>query len=123
MTRKATSSMNVDKGSPEGQLLQSCCNTLNKIVAVRHAMMFGRIHDRQSVLEVLAKFEVNDVQVLANMATEEAEQLLKHLKNAGIEPPAYDWRDGRAAALRTMAQGCKDVHGAGGGSAGQESAP
>lgn len=82
--------MIVDKASPEGQLLQSCCNTLHKIVGVRHAMMFRRIHDDQSAKEVLVKHGVDDVQVLANMATEEAEQLMKHLKNAGIEPPARD---------------------------------
>jgi hypothetical protein len=82
--------MPIDKESPEGQLLQSCCNTLHKVVGVRHAMMFASIHDEQSALEVLAKYKVQDVQALANMATEEAEQLLTHLKNAGIEPPDYD---------------------------------
>jgi aspartate/glutamate racemase len=82
--------VNVDKESPEGQLLQSCCNTLHKVVGVRHAMMFASIHDEQSAREVLARHNVQDVQVLANMATEEAEQLLEHLKNVGIEPPAYD---------------------------------
>lgn len=82
--------MPMNEESLERQLLQSCCNTLHKVVGVRHAMMFARIHDEQSTLEVLAKHKVQDVQVLANMATEEAEQLLKHLKNVGIEPTDYD---------------------------------
>ena len=112
--------MNVDKTTPEGQLLQNCCNILHKVVGIRHAMMMTHVHDEQGMLEVLARYGVQDVQVLANMATEEAEQMLTHLKNVGIEPPNYDWTEGREVALQTMAERRRSIHGPGGGMQGQE---